>query len=128
MVLFNKAYLESYYCMYELTGVLDHLDYQDRIFPIVVEDEIRDEKYLAELDDFWKEKQADTHFLNTIETGEGVNLLMDQREEILNQIVDKMSKIQLFIRTINELNYASHVKGGYKTIMTSIIDHINSRE
>lgn len=127
VVLFNKAYLESYYCMYELTGVLDHLDYEDRIFPIVVEDEIRNEKYLSGLDDFWKEKQADAHFLNTIETGEGVNLLMDQKEEILNQIVDKMSLIQLFIRTINELNYASHVKGGYKTIMTSIIDQINSR-
>lgn len=127
VVLFSKAYLESYYCMYELTGVLEHLDYEDRIFPIVVEDEIRDDNYLAELDDFWKEKRADTHFLKTIKTGEGVELLMDQKEEILNQIVDKMSTIKLFIRTINELKFVSHVKGGYKTIMTSIIDQINSR-
>lgn len=128
VVLFNKAYLESYYCMYELTGVLDHMDYEDRLFPIVVEDEIRDDNYLTELDDFWKEKQADAHFLKIIETGDGVDLLIEQKKEILNQIVDKMSTIKYYIKTINELKYISHVKGGYETIMTSIIDQINSRK
>ena len=127
VVIFSEEYLKSYYCMYELTGVMEHQNYEERLFPIVMDDGIREDAFLYELEEYWKEKQADANYLSTIACADGVNLMQAQKKEILDHIVDKISTIQLYIKTINELSYASHVKGGYTTIMEAIIDKISSR-
>lgn len=59
VVVFSKDYLQSKNCMYELTGIMEHEDYRSRIFPVVTDNEIRDDKYYIELVRYWKTQEKE---------------------------------------------------------------------
>lgn len=128
IVVFGKEYLKSYYCLYELTGVLNHVNYKDRLYPIVVDDEIRSDVFYSELCELWKSRKDDMDYLKGISCCEGVDLPFERKVEIMEDIIDKLPMIKAYIDNINEGNYISHVEGGYMTIMVSIIDQIASRK
>lgn len=59
IVVFSKKYLQSKNCMYELTGIMDHEDYKNRIFPVVTDNDIRDDGYYVELVQYWKSQEKE---------------------------------------------------------------------
>lgn len=62
IVVLSKKYLESENCMLELSGIMQHPDYEHRIFPIVCEEaneNIRDDKYYVALVLKWKDIVAE---------------------------------------------------------------------
>ena len=43
--------------MYELSGIMENVNYKDRMLPVVVDDTIRDDDFYVELVKHWKEKK-----------------------------------------------------------------------
>ena len=56
IVVLSRPYLRSKNCMYELSGIMENVDYKDRMLPVVVDDTIRDDDFYVELVKHWKEK------------------------------------------------------------------------
>lgn len=71
VVVLSRPYLKSKNCMYELTGIMQHSDYKNRILPVVTDDTIRDTYFYVELCKHWAEKKAEKEEivaqLNTID-------------------------------------------------------------
>lgn len=59
IVVFSEKYLQSKNCMYELTGIMEHEDYKNRIFPVVTDNNIRDDGYYVKLVQYWKSKEKE---------------------------------------------------------------------
>lgn len=57
IVVLSRPYLRSKNCMYELSGIMENVDYKDRMLPVVVDDTIRDDNFYVELVRHWKEKK-----------------------------------------------------------------------
>lgn len=57
IVVLSRPYLRSKNCMYELSGIMENVNYKDRMLPVVVDDTIRDDDFYVELVKHWKEKK-----------------------------------------------------------------------
>lgn len=57
IVVLSRSYLRSKNCMYELSGIMENIDYKDRMLPVVVDDTIRDDDFYVELVKHWNEKK-----------------------------------------------------------------------
>ena len=57
IVVLSRPYLRSKNCMYELSGIMENVNYEDRMLPVVVDDTIRDDDFYVELVKHWKEKK-----------------------------------------------------------------------
>lgn len=53
----EQALLKIENCMYELSGIMENVNYKDRMLPVVVDDTIRDDDFYVELVKHWKEKK-----------------------------------------------------------------------
>lgn len=49
IVVLSRPYLRSKNCMYELSGIMENVNYKDRMLPVVVDDTIRDDDFYVEL-------------------------------------------------------------------------------
>lgn len=56
VVVFSKPYLKSKNCMYELTGVMEHDDYINRLLPIVVDTKVRSRDFFKEIVKHWHDE------------------------------------------------------------------------
>lgn len=45
----EQALLKIENCMYELSGIMENVNYKDRMLPVVVDDTIRDDDFYVEL-------------------------------------------------------------------------------
>ena len=54
VVVFSRQYMLSKNCMYELSGIMEHTDWQKKILPVVVDDSIRERSFYKELVKHWK--------------------------------------------------------------------------
>ena len=57
IVVLSRPYLRSKNCMYELSGIMENVDYKYRMLPVVVDDTIRDDNFYVELIKHWKEEK-----------------------------------------------------------------------
>ena len=53
VVVFSRQYMLSKNCMYELSGIMQHSDWQKKILPVVVDDSIREKSFYKELVKHW---------------------------------------------------------------------------
>lgn len=56
VAVFSKPYLKSKNCMYELTGVMEHDDYINRLLPIVVDTKVRSRDFFKEIVKHWHDE------------------------------------------------------------------------
>lgn len=57
IVVLSRFYLRLKNCMYELLGIMENVNYKDRMLFVVVDDMIRDDDFYVELVKYWKEKK-----------------------------------------------------------------------
>lgn len=99
VVVVSDKYLNSGYCMYELTEIYRHEDFRGRIFPIVLEDaKIFDANGRLEYKKKWKERldkldeeirNSGAEALNTLgEQYKGFKVIYDEFDDIVKQLSD----------------------------------------
>ncbi len=107
--------------MFELTGIMKHGDYQNRILPIVVDDTIRDRYFYVELCKYWSEKQKEISSALT-ELGFNNNLAKPFEEELntVNIIIDFLPQIKTYIDLTNALSLTSLTSTNFKPLIDII--------
>ena len=101
VVLFSKSYLESFYCMYELAGILSHKDYQERLFPVLVDDSLRDDSYYYELIKLWKEKKQDKLFKKQLQYKPLRRFTLKSKDALIDDYLKKIPVIKDYVTKIN---------------------------
>lgn len=61
VIVLSRPYLKSKNYMYELTNIMQHDDFRNRILPVVTDDSIRNTFFYIELEKHWKDYD-NTHF------------------------------------------------------------------
>lgn len=86
VVVFSRQYMLSKNCMYELSGIMEHTDWQKKILPVVVDDSIRERSFYKELVKHWK-RQID-------ELEEEVEDLKEFDSEIVAPIEEELMEVR----------------------------------
>jgi hypothetical protein len=92
IVVFSRVYLGSLNCMYELSGVMEHPDFFERILPVVADDDIRETRYYRILAEYWineKEKQE-----------KEVDALKDLGYDLSKPEEEKLEQIEMIIKLL----------------------------
>lgn len=127
VVILSKEYLEAFNCMYELTGIMEHEDYRDRIFPIVLDDSIRDDKYYDDLKKHWKDKANDEVYLDALKDLTGASFPLQKKKQLMDQYYNKLPDIKIYLTQISSSSFVNLMNGNYHTIIDQIVDKINIR-
>lgn len=108
IVILTKAYLESKYCMYELTQIAKHSEFAKRVYPIVMLDaEIFDAMGRLRYVKYWEGKRAE---LNAAMKEIGQEHLEGIREDLdlYDDIRDTISKLMSVLADMNTLTPEMH--------------------
>lgn len=127
VVILSKEYLEAFNCMYELTGIMEHENFRDRIFPIVLNDSIRDDDYYDKLLKHWENKTNDEVYLNALKDTTGASFPLERKKELMEQFHKALPQIKDYMTEINSSSFVNLRNGDYHMIIDQIVDKINIR-
>lgn len=127
VVILSKEYLEAFNCMYELTGIMEHEDYRDRLFPIVMDDSIRDDNFFDDLKKHWKDKANNEVYLDALKDLTGASFPLQRKKELMDQFYKKLPDIKVYLTEISSSSFVNLVNGNYHAIIDQIVDKINIR-
>ena len=106
VVVFSKPYFKSKNCMYELSGVMTHDNYADRLLPIVVDTKVRSIEYYISVCSHWRKQIAKLENAIRKLTRSDDNLdapLVEQLEE-MKQIREFLPRIKSYVDWQNALS------------------------
>ena len=86
VVVFSRQYMLSKNCMYELSGIMQHSDWQKKILPVVVDDSIRERSSYKELVKHWNGQ--------IVELEKEVGDLKEFGPEIVAPIEEKLKEVK----------------------------------
>lgn len=122
IVVLSRAYLYSQNCMYELTGILGHEHYKERILPVVMDDTIRSSLFYADLVGYWKAKKDEQeemvkrlNDIDPIKAKPQANKL-----KVIETIYDKIDAIIEYIDWTNAENLDSLCATQFRSIVEII--------
>lgn len=125
IVVLSKKYLESENCMLELSGVMQHPDYEHRIFPIVCEegkDNIRDDKYYISLVQKWQkivaERKDNVEKMKAIDETKMADL--EDKYNEATAVYDLISEIKKYIDYTNAPSSSNASNTNFSQIIESI--------
>ena len=95
VVVFSRKYMLSKNCMYELSGIMQHENWTNKILPVVVDDSIRERSFYKELVKHWK-KEKD-------ELEEEVEEMKEYGKEIVAPIEDELKEVSTIFGFLGEL-------------------------
>ena len=127
VVILSEEYLKAFNCMYELTGIMEHEDYRNRIFPIVLDDSIRDNIFFDDLQKHWKAKANDEVYLDALKDLTGASFPLQRKKELMDKYYKKLPDIKFYLTEISSSSFVNLVNGNYHTIIDQIVDKINIR-
>jgi len=123
VVVLSRPYLKSPNCMYELTGIMQHSDYKNRILPVVTDDTIRDTYFYVELCRHWAEKKATKEELvkqlNTIDTKLAAPIAKKLAE--VETIYNFLTKVKEYIDWTNAESLNTLSSTHFKSIIDKIL-------
>lgn len=127
VIIFSEAYLESFNCVYELTGVLEHPDYMKRIFPIVVDESVRGDNKYAELVNFWEQKKNDEKLIIKKITSMDKETLVPLEEKValIETFIHELSKLYEVLESLNAYSYEELVNRNFEPLVERIQDRLN---
>lgn len=106
VVVFSKPYLKSRNCLYELTGVMEHEDYINRLLPIVVDTKVRSRQFFLEIVKHWHDEieklEEYINDLNKIEPGMDETYQQELKE--MKLIRTLLPKIKAYVDWQNALS------------------------
>ena len=122
IVVLSRPYLRSKNCMYELSGIMENVDYKDRMLPVVVDDTIRDDDFYVELVKHWKEKKDKQ--TEIVEKLRAIDPDMAEPEEVklkeLEQVYVLLKVIKEYIDWANADNLDALSSSRFKKIIDEI--------
>ena len=126
VVVLSRPYLKSKNCMYELTGIMQHGNYEKRIIPVVTDDTIRDPYFYIDLVKYWKEqKEEKQNIVNQmLEVDPECAKPLEAELKEVAQIYEFLGKIKKYIDWTNAESLNSLSITNFK----SIIDVINATD
>lgn len=101
IVFLGKKYLKSFYCMYELTGILDYSGYESRIYPVIVDTSIREDGFEDELKKYWKSKLRDRIYQDALKDRTVTRFTLKRKAELMKDYISKIPKIVDYIARID---------------------------
>ena len=120
ILVISDKYLRSPNCMYELVEIAGNKDFQDRVFPIVLQDAdiynpVRRIQYIKH----WEEKRAE--LAEAIKTLDPANLQGIREEmDLYDRIRDKVSGLTSILKDMNTLTPDMHSESGFEELYTAI--------
>lgn len=122
IVVLSRPYLRSKNCMYELSGIMENIDYKDRMLPVVVDDTIRDDDFYVELVKHWKEKKDKQ--TEIVEKLRDIDPDMAEPEEVklkeIKQVYGLLKVIKEYIDWANADNLDALSSSRFKKIIDEI--------
>ena len=97
----SKPYLESFYCLYELTGILEQPDYEKRIYPIIIDSSIREDEYYKQLEDYWKVKLKDRVYMDSLKDKIVGRFTLKRKAELMKDYIKKLPLIKDYLSRID---------------------------
>lgn len=101
VVMFSKPYLESFYCLYELAGILEQPDYEKRIFPIIVDSSIREDEYYKKLVEHWNTKLQDRVYMDSLKDKTVGRFTLKRKAELMKDYIKKLPLIKDYLSRID---------------------------
>lgn len=120
VALFSRPYLESFYCMYELVGVMGHTDYKDRIIPLVTDNNIRDDGYYYELCELWESRRHDRAYKKHLNNKTVKRFLLKDKNAIIDSIINTLPSIKKYVDAIDSEEFATHQAHGFVKLIENI--------
>lgn len=127
VVMFSEAYLKSFNCVYELAGVLNHPDYMKRVFPIVIDETVREENKYKELANYWEKKKNDTTFVIKQINSEDktVILPLEKKIRLIEEYIHQLQKLAEVTDDINSYSFESLKERSYEPLLLKIKERLN---
>lgn len=129
IVVLSRPYLRSKNCMYELSGIMENVDYKDRMLPVVVDDTIRDDNFYVELVKHWKEEK-DKH-TEIVEKLRDLDPDMAEPEEMklkeIEQVYGLLKVIKEYIDWANADNLDALSSSRFKKIIDEVYKRKGNR-
>lgn len=126
VVVFSKPYMKSKNCMYELTGVMEHDDYINRLLPIVVDTKVRSRVFFKEIVKHWHDEieKLEKYItdLNKIEPGMDETYQLELAE--MKLILTLLPKIKAYVDWQNALS----LKDLQASLFAPIIEEIKNKQ
>lgn len=82
-------------CMYELSGIMQHENWTNKILPVVVDDSIRERSFYKELVKHWKKEQDDLE--------KEVEEMKEYGKAIVAPIEDELKEVSTIFGFLGEL-------------------------
>lgn len=122
IVILSRPYLRSKNCMYELSGIMENIDYKDRILPVVIDDTIRDDNFYVELVKHWKETKDNQKEI--VEKLRDIDPDMAEPDEMklkeIEQVYGLLKVIKAYIDWTNADNLDALSSSRFKKIIDEI--------
>ena len=122
VVIFSKPYLKSFYCMYELTGILSHNDYKDRIFPVLVDESLRDDGYYYDLIKYWKDKKQDKLYKEKLQDRTVKRFTLKSKDALIKDYIKKIPLIKDYVTKINPNNFEMLQKSDFMPLINDLLN------
>lgn len=120
VILLSKPYLESFYCMYELVGVISHEDYKDRIIPLVTDNSIRDDGYYYSLCELWSSRKHDRMYKSQLKKKGVKRFYLREKDAIIDDILETLQSVKDYVDAIDTEDFANQQAHGFVTIAENI--------
>jgi len=125
IVVLSRPYLRSKNCMYELSGIMENVDYKDRMLPVVVDDTIRDDDFYVELVKHWKEKKDKQ--TEIVEKLRDIDPDMAEPEEVKLKEIEQVYSLLKVIKEYIDWAHADNLDALSSSRFKKIIDEIYKR-
>lgn len=122
IIFLSKPYLESFNCMYELSGVMENDDYQERLFPIIVDPSVREDAYYVELVRYWEDeiKKLDQEITKIERVSEEQAKPLKEKAKESRRVFKFLSQIKSYIDYTNAPSYDQMSEINFKDLLNNI--------
>jgi|CXWL01.1.fsa_nt_gi hypothetical protein len=120
ILVISDKYLRSPNCMYELVEIAENKHFQDRVFPIVLQDaDIYNPVHRIQYIKHWEEKRAE--LAEAIKTLDPANLQGIREEmDLYDRIRDKVSGLTGILKDMNTLTPEMHSESDFEELYNAI--------
>ncbi len=120
ILVISDKYLRSPNCMYELVEIAENKHFQDRVFPIVLQDaDIYNPVHRIQYIKHWEEKRAE--LAEAIKTLDPANLHGIREEiDLYDRIRDKVSGLTSILKDMNTLTPETHSESDFEELYNAI--------